>query len=272
MRDAFFLQASIQLLLPGLDDPLSQWVAVWVYIFSGHHQVSVGVVVFLCDLKSMLPRNFLPVSPDHPDAVQPRDLLLGQIALNLSLAHPALGHQPHPKAQTAGRGVQFRDVQIAVLRIVDACLREIVLPTGRETCLQLLEQHPAVVHLLDDLEPLGDDLVALTVGVKPVNRLLHLALQTGNTGQTFEIVDHIQNQRGCGVPGSQGTSDLLLVDDGRDGRSEQDDPGNAFHMDALVEHIDAEQQLQSVGRIRLEVRKRLVRIRIIRVSLIHHHI
>ena len=34
-------------------------------------------------------------------------------------------------------------------------------------------------------------------------------------------------------------------------------------MDTLVEHIDAEQQLQPVGRIRLEVRKRLVRIRVI---------
>ena len=92
-------------------------------------------MVFLGDLKSMLPRNFLPVSPDHPDAVQPRDLLLGQIALDLSLAHTALGDQPHTKAQTTGRRIQFRDVQIAVLRIVDTCLREIVLPTGRETCL-----------------------------------------------------------------------------------------------------------------------------------------
>jgi len=43
-------------------------------------------------------------------------------------------------------------------------------------------------------------------------------------------------------------------------------------MDALVEHIDAEQQLQPVGRIRLEVRKRLVGIRIIRVGFVHHHV
>ena len=43
-------------------------------------------------------------------------------------------------------------------------------------------------------------------------------------------------------------------------------------MDTLVEHIDAEQQLQPVGRIRLEVRKRLVRIRIIRVGFVHHHV
>ena len=148
-------------------------------------------MVFLCDLKSVLPRNFLPVAPDHADAVQPLNLLFGQDALNLSLAHTTLSDQPHAKAQTAGRGIQFRDIQVAVFRIVDACLGEVVLPTGRKARLQLLEQHPAVMHLLDDLESLGDDPIALTVGIEPVDRLLHLALQTGNTGQALEIVDNI---------------------------------------------------------------------------------
>ena len=83
----------------------------------------------------MLPRNFLPIAPDHADAVQPRDLLFGQIALDLSLTHTTLRDQPHAETQTAGRRIQFRDVQIAVLRIVDARLREVVLPTGRKTCL-----------------------------------------------------------------------------------------------------------------------------------------
>lgn len=57
-----------------------------------------------------------------------------------------------------------------MLRIVDARLGEIVLPTGRKARLQLLEQHPAVMHLLDDLESLGDDPIALTVGIEPVDR------------------------------------------------------------------------------------------------------
>ena len=43
-------------------------------------------------------------------------------------------------------------------------------------------------------------------------------------------------------------------------------------MDALVKHIDAEQQLEPVTGISFEVGKRLVRVRVIRVSLIHHHI
>ena len=78
-----------------------------------------------------------------------------------------------------------------MLCVIDAGLGEIVLPAGRKACLQLLKQHPAVMYLLDDLKPLGDDLVTLTVGIEPINSLLHLALQTGNAGQPFEIVDNI---------------------------------------------------------------------------------
>ena len=32
------------------------------------------------------------------------------------------------------------------------------------------------MHLLNHLKPFGDDLVALTVGIQAVDRLLHLAL------------------------------------------------------------------------------------------------
>ena len=78
-----------------------------------------------------------------------------------------------------------------MLRIVDARLGEIVLPAGRKARLQLLKQHPAVVHLFDNLKPLGHDFVALTVGIQTMDCFLHLALQTGNTGQTFKVVDNI---------------------------------------------------------------------------------
>ena len=51
-----------------------------------------------------------------------------------------------------------------------------MIPTGRKACLQPLEQHPAVMHLLNHLKPFGDDLIALAVGIEPMDRLLHLAL------------------------------------------------------------------------------------------------
>ena len=43
-------------------------------------------------------------------------------------------------------------------------------------------------------------------------------------------------------------------------------------MDALVEHIDAEQQLQPVTGVRLEVRKGLIRVRVIRIGFVHHYV
>ena len=43
-------------------------------------------------------------------------------------------------------------------------------------------------------------------------------------------------------------------------------------MDALVEHIDAEQQLQPVAGVCLEVRKGFVGVRIIRVGFVNHNI
>lgn len=151
----------------------------------------MGIKVAPYFLISFVPLAVIAVTPDHTDAVQPCNLLFGQISLDLSLAHTALGDQPHAKTQTAGRGIQLRNVQVAVLRIVDACFGEVVLPTGRKTGLQLLEQHPTVIYLLNDLEPLGDDLIALAVGIEPMDSLLHLALQTGNAGQTFEIINNV---------------------------------------------------------------------------------
>ena len=63
-----------------------------------------------------------------------------------------------------------------MLRIVNACFRKIMIPTGRKACLQLLKQYPAVMHLFDDLKSLGDDLITLAVGIQAVDCLLHLAL------------------------------------------------------------------------------------------------
>ena len=43
-------------------------------------------------------------------------------------------------------------------------------------------------------------------------------------------------------------------------------------MDTLVEHIDAEQQLQPVTGVRLKVRKGLVGVRVIRIGFVHHYV
>ena len=78
-----------------------------------------------------------------------------------------------------------------MFRIVDARLREVVLPAGRKARLQLFEQYPAIVYLFDDLKPLGHDLIALAVGIQTMDCFLHLALQTRYAGQAFKVVDNI---------------------------------------------------------------------------------
>ena len=142
------------------------------------------------------------------------DLLLGQLTGYLSLAHPTLRDQPCSQTQSRRGRVAFGDIQVSVLRVIDACFGEIVLPAGGKTGLQLFKQYPAIVHLLDDLEPLGHDLIALAVGIQTMDCFLHLTLQTGNTGQAFKVVDHIQDQGRLCVPCRQSTTNLLLVDDG----------------------------------------------------------
>ena len=108
--------------------------------------------------------------------------------------------------------------------------------------MQLLKQNAAVMHLLHDLKVVGDDLVSLAVGVQALHGGGHFALQAADAGQPLEVVDHIQNQRCNAVPCCQSAPNLLLVDDGRNRRAEQNDALDALDMDALIEHVNAEQE------------------------------
>ena len=124
--------------------------------------------------------------------------------------------------------------------------------------MQLLKQNAAVMHLLHDLKAIGDDLVSLAVGVQALHGGGHFVLQAADAGQSLEVVDHIQNQRCNAVPCCQSATDLLLIDDGRNRRAEQNHTRNARNVYALVEHINAEQQLEVVAVVRLKVSKGFV--------------
>ena len=202
LSNALFRQLSIVSAFPRIVDPLSQRIVIFRFVFRRDLQIPKLFPKFSRFFQTTFPCGIVAVAPLHPDAVQPCDLLFGQVPRNLSRTNTALGRQPFAKAQSRRCGITLWNIQAAMLRIVNACFRKIVIPTGRKACLQLLKQYPAVMHLLDDLEPLGDDLITLTVGIQTMDCFLHLALQTGNTGQALEIIDHIQNQRGCGVPSS----------------------------------------------------------------------
>ena len=68
------------------------------------------------------------VIPAHAYTVQAFNLLLGQAPGTLAAANLPLNLQPCSKAQTHGRLVAPRNVQVAVFGIVNASLGKIVIP------------------------------------------------------------------------------------------------------------------------------------------------
>ena len=118
---------------------------------------------------------------------------------------------------------------------------KILIPCAGQAAVQLLEQPAAFMGLLDDREPFGYDFVRFAALAQALHGRIHLLLNGGDAAQIFKVIHHIQDQRRAGATCRERPPDLLLVNNGADGRAEQDHAGNAVHMDALVEHVDAEQ-------------------------------
>ena len=237
----FRIQGTIPLTGLGIFQPVVQRKPSFVLVPGRDIQVTVNLSVTLRGFQPTRPSGLGAGLPHHADAVQPLDLLRRQTAVLFpAAADAALGLHPLAEAQPRRRPVTQRHIQIAVLRVVNACLRKVMVPGRGQTALQLLKQDAAVLHLLDHLKALGDDPVTLAVGVEPLHGGGHLVLQPRDAAQPLEIVDHIQNQRRFGAAGGQRPADLLLINDGRHGGPEQDHARNTLHMDALVQHIDAE--------------------------------
>ena len=74
------------------------------------------------------PSQVAVVVPAHAYTVQAFNLLLGQAPGTLAAANLPLNLQPRAKAQTHGRFVAPRNVQVAVFGIVNASLGEVVVP------------------------------------------------------------------------------------------------------------------------------------------------
>ena len=183
------------------------------------------------------------VVPAHADTVQAFNLLLGQAPGTLAAANLPLNLQPCSKAQTHRRLVAPRNIQVAVFGIVNASLGEVVIPRRGQAALQLFKQHAAVMDLLQNLKTVSHNLIALTVGVETLHSGSHLILQATDAGQALKVIDDIQNKRCCAIPCCQSAANLLLVDNRRNRRTEQNDARDALDMDALIEHVNAEQKL-----------------------------
>ena len=176
-----------------------------------------------------------------------------------------------------------------MLGCIDACGMEVLLPAVCKAGFQLLEQAAAVLYLLDHLEFFGDDLPALAICIHSLHGRAHLALQLGNAAKAFKVihnvqnerrfglarrqcpadlllVHNVQNERRFGLARRQCPADLLLVHNGRDGWPEQDHAGNILDVYPLVEHINAEQQLEGIAFILFKLRECPAGGRILRVG------
>ena len=71
------------------------------------------------------------------------------------------------------------------------------------------------------------------------HRFRHLVFERAHGVEVFKVVYEVEDDGLFLLRRRQRAPDLLLVDDGRDGRTEEDDAVYIGHMDALVEHIDA---------------------------------
>ena len=193
---------------------------------------------------AVLPAAFGGALPHHADGVQPGNLLLGQHPKPGSPAHSPLGLQPVAQGQIAVRPIPLGHVQMTVgLEIVPG-LGVHHVPGSVQAGFQLLKQPAAVLHFVDQFKPGGMDLTfRMMIGVKG-GQLVHLLTNGGNGVQILHIVDQIHNHGRAALEGAEGPANLLLIQNGRYGRAAQNHPGQAVHMNALVKHVDAVQQLK----------------------------
>ena len=184
------------------------------------------------------------VAPLHADGVERGDALLGEHARGAPASHAALRGDPAPEGIPLRRLIPLWHVEIAVRLIIRARVRVHQIPRRGERILQGVEEGAALAHFVDDAKALADDEGILPRHAVVPDRRVHLLLDGADGIEVLEIVDDVQNNgRFAPAARREGAADLLLVDDGRDGRAEQDDPVHIRDMDALVEHIDAIQEL-----------------------------
>lgn len=124
LSDAFFRQLSIASAFPRIVDPLSQRIVIFRFVFRRDLQIPKLFPKFSRFFQAVLPCGIVAVAPFHPDAVQPCNLLLGQVTRNLSCTDTALGRQPLAKTQSSRRSITLWNIQVAMLRIVNACFRK----------------------------------------------------------------------------------------------------------------------------------------------------
>ena len=178
---------------PTLCDPASEINAVLVHKLSRHKQITVIFKVQLCGRIIFFSRNIACRLPPHTKHVQPVDLHLREIALDLTLVNTPLGHDPYTERKALRRKISFQNIKVAVFVMLFFCLLEHDVPSRRERSLQLIEQALTVSDFIHQLKSLVDHKSLVAMRAIILYRQLHFLLHRVDAVEIFDVVDNVKN-------------------------------------------------------------------------------
>ena len=209
-----------------------------------NEKVAMSLVIGLCLEKAALPGKVAVAVPDDADGVKAGDLLLGEEPFGLSVVDFALDVEPAAERKT-GFGLVFgRDEEVAAGLVISPGLGVHDIPGGAQGTFELGEERLAVAGLVDNLEGVVHDVLVLAEVLIVRDGRAHFLLDGADAVEALDVEDDVEDDGVLSGAGGEGAADLLFINDGRDGRTEQDDAADIRQMHAFVEHVDAVQKLQ----------------------------
>ena len=219
--------------------PCPEREAVLRPIGGRHVEIAVRLKVLLRRSEIALETELGHAVPNHADRIEPADALLVEPPEGVARPDAPLHGHPIPEAVSLRRLIALGDFEIAVFPEVGRGMGIHRLPRYGERLFERVEECAALARLVDEGEALGDDAAMLARQAVVPHRFRHLVFERAHGVEVFKVVYKVEDDGLFLLRRRQRAPDLLLVDDGRDGRTEEDDAVHIGHMDALVEHIDA---------------------------------
>ena len=248
--------------------PTAQFQTIGGDIAGGNVKIPILAIIGLGRLEEAVKAPVAGALPTHAEGIQKPDLVIGQGSAGLAGADLALGIQPAAEGIAVRGDIALRHIQIAVFAAVLLRLAVHEVPGGGEGIVEAVEELETVAHLVIYAEVFVDDLVLEVERTIPGGSKTHLVLNGVDAGEVFDVEDDVENNRRGrrSSAGAESAADLLLIDNRRDGRTEENDAADIRNVDAFVEHVDAEEQLEMGAVIGLEGCERTVGFRILGIG------
>lgn len=220
-------------------------------IIAADEQIAVLADIGLGGAVALEPAFFGRI-PLKAQILEAADAVGRQDAFDPAAVYPALAAAPAAEGEAVGGPVMGRDIHVAELLFELDKTAEHLVPGGGQGLVQLSKETSAVGHLVDDGEVLDLDLLAVAALAPEPDGLGNLAAEGVDGIEVIHIGDDIENERLPRVRGGERAADLLFEDDRGDRRAEKNHAGDVVNVDALVEHVDGEEDLEMVTGIGLE--------------------